>query len=154
VNPDPAVFEAAFVIDDSDEPSRAGTPKPPGTDDPDIKRKREGTTDDPLSNTTGNDGQSQDNGKASENPADSSAQDFLTAARAASVPSELTAETRQKLRKLEKLEATYPGTLFLGYKVGTRPDLRIQSSSDPTAWHIAEPPLSNLLRKHFEKTLL
>ncbi|UKZ84458.1 Autophagy protein [Trichoderma asperellum] len=27
-NPDPAIFEAAFVIDDSDEPSRAGTPKP------------------------------------------------------------------------------------------------------------------------------
>jgi hypothetical protein len=32
-NPDPAVFEAAFVIDDESEPSRATTPMPPAAND-------------------------------------------------------------------------------------------------------------------------
>ena len=81
-NPDPAVFEAAFVLDDSDDPSRTGTPKPapPEKDAPD----------------TAKDGLKPD-------AAESDGKDAPMA--------ELSPEIRQRLRKLEKLEATYPGEL-------------------------------------------
>ena len=108
VNPDPAVFEAAFVIDDSDDPSRAGTPKPPGADDTDVKRKLENTTDDPLSNGSGKDAQPAE-GENQKEQVDG--EDNAPAqAPKPTPPSDLTPEIRQKLRKLEKLEATYPGT--------------------------------------------
>lgn len=109
-NPDPAVFEAAFVIDDSDDPSRAGTPKP---DDTEVKRQLQGTTDDPLSMSNSQDTHEKGDDKAAARVADDSgAPSSKSGTGSAPGAAELTPEIRQKLRKLEKLEATYPG-MFL-----------------------------------------
>lgn len=97
-NPDPAVFEAAFVIDD-DEPSRANTPRPP-TDEktPQIGESsgdaETGDTKEPGSN---GDDQGKFEGDKPVPPPKSVA------------VSEFSPEIRARLRKLEKLEATYPG---------------------------------------------
>lgn len=99
-NPDPAIFEAAFVIDDSDEPSRAGTPKPapPEKDAPNGEVTGHAEAgENSNANADGKDGSSRDGHAA----ADGAAHATKTA---------LTPELRQKLRKLEKLESTYPGT--------------------------------------------
>lgn len=93
-NPDPAFFEAAFVIDDSEEPSRAGTPKPapPEKDAPNEEATGHAEA---VENSNGNadakDGASRDGDAHATKPA-------------------LSQELRQKLRKLDKLESTYPGT--------------------------------------------
>jgi hypothetical protein len=117
-NPDPAVFEAAFVIDDSDDPSRAGTPKPlPRTndatnDDPgDEETKPEGKTSDTDKEKSGK-ADKDDEGNASANgqPADAgSSAKAQNSSATVSTGTELAPEIKQKLRKLEKLEATYPG---------------------------------------------
>lgn len=93
-NPDPAVFEAAFVLDDSEEPSRAGTPKPPAMEDKTDEKKEK-------VEEAGQNGDEKKEGDAG----------AATAAPAAAP--ELSPEVRTKLRKLEKLEKTYPG----GYNV-------------------------------------
>jgi hypothetical protein len=84
------------VIDDSEEPSRAGTPKP-------VPPEKDAPAGEPVGNAEagGDSGPSNPNvdGK------DASSHDG-----AANAPKPaLTPELRQKLRKLEKLEATYPG---------------------------------------------
>lgn len=94
-NPDPAVFEAAFALDDSEEPSRAGTPKPAADamddkGDEKVKDKAE---------------EGQNGEKADE------AEGAASAAPAAAP--ELSPEVRLKLRKLEKLEKTYPGACIV-----------------------------------------
>ena len=107
-NPDPAVFEAAFVIDDSDEPSRAATPLPPTTSDEkktDSANASGGASEEKASEGQGlNDEASTDKGEdgVAETPAIKPQ---------TPKPQELSPEIRQKLRKLEKLEATYPGKL-------------------------------------------
>lgn len=101
-NPDPAVFEAAFVIDD-DEPSRSSTPLPPSEQK--EKRPQNGdskgdgdpiTGEDKDSEKKGTDGQTLEGDKPVPPP------------KPAATP-ELPPDVRAKLRKLEKLEATYPG---------------------------------------------
>lgn len=100
-NPDPAVFEAAFVIDDSDEPSRSGTPAPPP---PPEKDNIDGGR---MSAPKGEEGdKSLANGANAdkEHADDKSKEDGDAPA-----PAELSPEIKQRLRKLEKLESTYPG---------------------------------------------
>lgn len=102
-NPDPAVFEAAFVIEDSDDPSRAGTPKPPTPEkDGDAGALRNGAEGEKRESSEGraNDGDEKSRGNG---------EDTETAS--APAAQELTPEVRQRLRKLEKLESTYPGEM-------------------------------------------
>lgn len=90
---DPSVFEGAFVIeDDSEEPSRAGTPATPEAK-PEITEEK-GTT---AENTGAVD--SEVVNEKAEAPPKPSATD-------------LPADVRSKLRKLDKLEARYQGMLF------------------------------------------
>lgn len=108
-NPDPAVFEAAFVIDD-DEPSRTGTPLPP-SEEHNGESQEEGNHDGEKGDTSsgnagkdpektgGDDGDDPDGDKPEPPPKYS----------AAPASPELSPDVRAKLRKLEKLEATYPG---------------------------------------------
>lgn len=101
-NPDPAVFEAAFVIDD-DEPSRSTTPLPPSEQKEQVLQNGDskgdgdtGTGDDKDSEKKGTDVQASDEDRPVPPP------------KPAASP-ELPPDVRAKLRKLEKLEATYPG---------------------------------------------
>lgn len=105
-NPDPAVFEAAFVIDDDDEPSRTGTPKPevPGKDAPASK---EATSD--VGDKTADGGSEKRPNTVKPDHATSSATASNATAASGPGPTELSPEIKQRLRKLEKLEATYPG---------------------------------------------
>jgi hypothetical protein len=98
------VFEAAFVIDDSDEPSRTGTPKPPVPEKDAPSQNEAATTNDgdkPGDRNVSKDGTA-DN--SNEKPAGNTAGE-KSSAQSQAVPPEI----KQKLRKLEKLEATYPG---------------------------------------------
>lgn len=97
-NTDPAVFEAAFVIDD-DEPSRATTPRPP-TDEK-APQNGESSGDAGVGNTK----QSEDNG---DEEGRSEGDKSVPPPKSVAVP-EYPPELRARLRKLEKLEATYPG---------------------------------------------
>lgn len=110
-NPDPAVFEAAFVIDDSEEPSRAGTPKP-------ASESKDSNDEQGASQINGSDDKTQDassaKGESTSEKTEGAALDPGSASKkpagGTSAPSaELSPEVRQRLRKLEKLEATYPG---------------------------------------------
>ncbi|KAM0664506.1 hypothetical protein ACQRIU_006364 [Beauveria bassiana] len=113
LNPDPAVFEAAFVIDDSDEPSRAGTPKPP-VPEKDVTASENTAADE------GNKAADEKNGKrtSTEKPkkSASSVASSNTMVASQSGSSDLSPEIKQRLRKLEKLEATYP-ELLRSYRV-------------------------------------
>ncbi|KAL7956366.1 vesicular transport protein [Trichoderma compactum] len=104
-NPDPAIFEAAFVIDDSDGPSRAGTPKPA----PPEKDATDGEA-------TGH-AEAVENSNANADAKDGPSRDG--AAHATKPAPTLTPELRQKLRKLEKLESTYP-ELLRSYRLAHR----------------------------------
>ncbi|KHN94438.1 grip [Metarhizium album ARSEF 1941] len=110
-NPDPAVFEAAFVIDDSDEPSRSGTPAPPLPPPPPEKDHVDG--DGMHASKIGQADTSQTNGtNADQEHADGNAKEDGHAA----APTGLSPEIKQRLRKLEKLESTYP-ELLRSYRV-------------------------------------
>jgi len=108
-NPDPAVFEAAFVIDDADDTaasSRASTPLPGDK----IPRSGESTAnsgkagpDNPTSGTG-----SPSNSGNNEQVQAGAEPTAKTASSSTSI-SELPPEIRARLRKLEKLEKTYPG---------------------------------------------
>lgn len=105
-NPDPAVFEAAFVIDDSDDQSRSGTPAPPPPPEKDnvdsngTSAQRGDEEKMPQTNGTSTGQENAADGKGKKEGGDA----------AASAPAaELSPEIKQRLRKLEKLEATYPG---------------------------------------------
>ncbi|ROT41598.1 hypothetical protein SODALDRAFT_292432 [Sodiomyces alkalinus F11] len=107
-NPDPAVFEAAFVLDDSDEPSRAGTPK--------SVAMAEGKADgDSGSKASGDLEPAQQSGKDDQEKGISEKSTELqtkkTENSATSNSNNLPPEIRARLRKLEKLEATYPEIL-------------------------------------------
>lgn len=97
---DPAVFEAAFIIDD-DEPSRATTPRPPT----DEKAPQNGDSSEKGEEGGGNTKDLEKNGDdEGRSEADKPAPPPKPTA-----TSELPPEVRARLRKLEKLEATYPG---------------------------------------------
>lgn len=99
-NPDPAVFEAAFVIDD-DEPSRATTPRPPTEE----KAPQNGDSSDKADTGAGNGKETENNGGDEDQ---SEADRPVPPPKPVAAP-ELSPELRARLRKLEKLEATYPG---------------------------------------------
>jgi len=106
-NPDPAVFEAAFVIDDADDsaaPSRVATP---ALADMSSKETRAGEASqatplaaDAPTNGTADAPAAGENGEANN----------AAAAPAAPASVELSPEVRARLRKLDKLEKTYPGS--------------------------------------------
>jgi hypothetical protein len=103
-NPDPAVFEAAFVIDDSDDPSRSGTPAPPAPPEKDnIDGNGMATTKGEQPQQSQANGTTPDKDRSHGKAADDG--ETTTPAPAA----ELSPEIKQRLRKLEKLESTYPG---------------------------------------------
>jgi hypothetical protein len=84
------------VIDDGEDLSRSGTPKPAMTDEKggaEAAASADGSTQDNNEKAAPADGQAAEKSDASATP-----------------KAELTPEIRTKLRKLEKLEATYPGT--------------------------------------------
>ncbi|KAI1391770.1 uncharacterized protein F4822DRAFT_105172 [Hypoxylon trugodes] len=97
-NPDPAVFEAAFVLDDEDADATSGLPEKPGRDAV-VNNEKDGGGD-----ATEQNGETQDQ---SNNTLDEKPKDALSPA-----PAELPPHVKTKLRKLEKLEATYPGNSF------------------------------------------
>jgi hypothetical protein len=89
--PDPSVFEGAFVIeDDSEDPSRSGTPAIPETK-PEVIGEKGATA-----KTTGADEGEVVNEKA----------EIL---QKPSTTTDLPPDVRSKLRKLDKLEARYQG---------------------------------------------
>jgi hypothetical protein len=102
------VFEAAFVIDDSDDPSRAATPMPSQSD-------KDGLAEESAAGKDVSGEKADEKGEGQESGADAKKDgtDDATAAQPESksqqAASELTPEIKQRLRKLEKLEATYPG---------------------------------------------
>ncbi len=110
-NPDPAVFEAAFVIDDSDEPSRTGTPKP-AVPEKDATLSKERMSDD-GDKAADRGSEKRTSTEKPNHAATSAATSNATVATRAS-PTELSPEIKQRLRKLEKLEATYPGMTQCG----------------------------------------
>ncbi|RCI17379.1 hypothetical protein L249_1691 [Ophiocordyceps polyrhachis-furcata BCC 54312] len=110
-NPDPAVFEAAFVIDDSDEPSRAASPRPPQPSKDDSLQDPLAESEKPAidDHAQGQDEKgSRDDGGPNRQAADPPSHPPAATG--------LTPEIRQRLRKLEKLEATYP-ELLRSYRV-------------------------------------
>lgn len=100
MNPDPAVFEAAFVLDDGEDQSRGGTPKPSMPED----KAEVGSA---AAGTEGTDASQQNGDKEKTAPAEGQSQAKKTDSLA-----DLPPEIKSKLRKLEKLEATYPGELL------------------------------------------
>ena len=93
--PDPSEFENAFVIeDDSEEPSRVGTPA--------IGEEKTATM--PESNAPAETGAAgEDKEKAVEMPPEPSP-------KAPEIPPEI----RTKLKKLERMETKYQGTVYTG----------------------------------------
>lgn len=107
-NTDPAVFEAAFVIDD-EEPSRSATPQPSTASEKNAENgesksvAEDGEKGDTESgNTTKDPEKNGDNeGRQSEGDKPVPPPKYT--------PVELPPDIRAKLRKLDKLEKTYPG---------------------------------------------
>ncbi|KAL2157942.1 hypothetical protein VTH06DRAFT_4997 [Thermothelomyces fergusii] len=116
-NPDPAVFEAAFVVDDTDDsngPTRVATPSSVDKDANASGPGNEATKPDagtPVNEASGD--PAGDNGAASKTSAEIAGRDQPAATPA---PSELPPEIRARLRKLERLENTYP-ELLRSYRI-------------------------------------
>lgn len=110
--PDPSVFEAAFVIDESETPSRVGTPKMTTGDAQDNQPSGEGAGANAQpsgDSTTADKGDGKDEKEA--RPGEGAQAPTL----------DLPPEVKLKLRKLEKLEATYPGLTSIfaaNYRLG------------------------------------
>ncbi|RYP27396.1 hypothetical protein DL768_011241 [Monosporascus sp. mg162] len=102
-NPDPAVFEAAFVIDDDD--GDAPKPTPPEKDfkdaNDDAPRTSEGDRKEAKVAQNGEKPVQEARSSSGDRPKDV----------ANSAPAELSPQIKAKLRKLEKLESTYPELL-------------------------------------------
>ncbi|KAI5860937.1 GRIP domain-containing protein [Durotheca rogersii] len=102
-NPDPAIFEAAFVLDDEDADSAATAQVAPHETE-----MKEGVVDSEMSNSaTENSNATGQTGTQ----ADEKLRDVPSAA-----PAELPPHIRARLRKLEKLESTYP-ELLRSYRI-------------------------------------
>ena len=83
------------MIDDSDEPSRVGTPKPPVPD-------------------KDSDGMAHEDGEEKNvNEKDTALGEVSAADTTTEAKPEMSLETKTRLRKLEKLEKTYPGNKIL-----------------------------------------
>lgn len=107
---DPAVFEAAFVIDD-EEPSRSATPMPPTSQE--SKNTENGDTENDKAEesekgATGAGNTAKDPEKDGEDQGRKSEGD-KPAPPPKTTAADLPPDVRAKLRKLEKLEKTYPG---------------------------------------------
>lgn len=112
---DPAVFEAAFVIDDTDEtntPSRVGTPVSTSTDKEGKGKDSEKSTSNTEPVKEGTD-PLQNGDRSSVKSA--AGQSSRSATLAPSTTAELSPEIRVRLRKLDKLEKTYPGPCSFWY---------------------------------------
>ena len=115
-NPDPAVFEAAFVIDDTDEtatPSRVATPSLADREPQAQQKGTEKVSDNTASASSAGDG------SATQNESGERAGDMVppTKLSNAAPAVEIPAEVRARLRKLDKLEKTYPGSRPLAIDV-------------------------------------
>ncbi|KAI0839373.1 hypothetical protein F5Y06DRAFT_265278 [Hypoxylon sp. FL0890] len=97
-NPDPAVFEAAFVLDDED--AEAGSSQPQSA--PPEKGLKDG-----LTNSEKKENESEQNGETKD-PVGPDVDEKSKGA-PSNAPTELPSHIKIKLKKLEKLEATYPG---------------------------------------------
>lgn len=117
-NPDPSVFEAAFVIDD-DEPSRSTTPLPASDEKRSVNGDAKGDTPEGdvkgegKKNATAAGSGSNSNGPDPTDKADKNGNvtdgDRTAPPTRPTAVTELPPDVRAKLRKLEKLESTYPG---------------------------------------------
>ncbi|KAI1658579.1 hypothetical protein F4813DRAFT_38828 [Daldinia decipiens] len=94
-NTDPAVFEAAFVLDDDDIENASAQPAAP-----------EKTVGGTSSGNEKDDSATERNGEAKDHIG--GGEDENPKASLPTAPAELPPHVRSKLRKLEKLEATYP----------------------------------------------
>jgi hypothetical protein len=127
--PDPSLFEGAFVIeDDSEEPSRSGTPALPDTKPELIGEK--GPT---VENVGADDGEVV-NEKAEILPYPS-------------IKSDLPPDVRSKLRKLDKLEARYQGIQSPYNSIELDAYSYAQNFSVPTASPMLAQYPSSLLRR-------
>ncbi|KAH9905186.1 hypothetical protein F4778DRAFT_696550 [Xylariomycetidae sp. FL2044] len=109
VNPDPAVFEAAFVIDD-DEADNASQTSPEKSTPPEPgMAKEQGNGDTDKQDTGGeHNGEKKEDGTS---VPEGKAKDPVPPA-----PAELSPQLKTRLKKLEKLEATYP-ELLRSYRI-------------------------------------
>ncbi|KAG6040642.1 hypothetical protein E4U41_007638, partial [Claviceps citrina] len=118
-NPDPAVF----VIDDGDDPSRPSTPSPPAPPEKDTPDGC-GSGTPATAAAAGTDAQAgtttPDGAVAEKKPAVDGAATTTSNANSpdasTTAPADLSPEIKQRLRKLEKLEATYP-ELLRSYRI-------------------------------------
>lgn len=100
------MFEAAFALEDSEGPSRSGTPKPPGEKNEKEKsgraKPREANEATPAEN-----GAPTPDAEKRKSGAEPGAGDKSTVG--GTPIAELPMEVRVKLRKFERLESTYTG---------------------------------------------
>ncbi|XWW94511.1 hypothetical protein V2A60_002454 [Cordyceps javanica] len=128
-NPDPAVFEAAFVIDDSDEPSRAGTPKPP-VPEKDAPTAMEGAADE-RNTITDAKGETRESMEKPKNTASSIASSATLAASQSS-STELPPEIKQQLLRSYRV-AHKRATSVEPFEKALRENTPLTSISDPDA---------------------
>ncbi len=111
-NPDPAVFEAAFALDDVEELTPSSTPAPPEEKDPQGEDKSSADPEKAAEASSAETPAKEDGetkGEEKEKPNESGVADANSAIREEVSATELPSEVKVKLRKLEKLEKTYPG---------------------------------------------
>lgn len=96
------MFEAAFALEDSEGPSRSGTPKPPG------EKKEKEKSESPKSRASNETGPAENGASAPDTEKTKiGAGDKSTVG--GTPIAELPMEIRVKLRKFERLESTYTG---------------------------------------------
>jgi len=131
-NPDPAVFEAAFVIDDMDDsaaPSRVATP---ALADKEPKAGSSGKdTTQPAADAPVN--------GATETSASGGNGDANSTAATTPASFELPPEVRARLRKLEKLEKTYPGSHDAFSALRGNPRSNLYNRTPPILPHCTQP---------------
>lgn len=111
-NTDPAVFEAAFVIDD-EEPSRTATPLPPSSQEAkngETEDSKDGTAVEDDKSDTGAGNTAKDPEKDGDDVGRKSEGDKpVPPPKTTTTTTDLPPDIRTRLRKLDKLEKTYPG---------------------------------------------
>ncbi|OAR04914.1 hypothetical protein LLEC1_07221 [Akanthomyces lecanii] len=128
-NPDPAVFEAAFVIDDSDEASRAGTPKP-AVPEKDALASKEATSDD--GDTAADHGSGQRTSAEKPNHAAISAGTLNATAASRAGQTELSPEIKQQLLRSYRV-AHKRATSIEPFEKALRENTPLASIADPDA---------------------
>ena len=133
-NPDPAVFEAAFVIDDTDEtatPSRAATPSLADKELPAHYKGTEKVSDNTASASSAGDGAATQNDSGERAGSEKGEMVQPTKLSNAAPATEIPIEVRARLRKLDKLEKTYPGSRPLVIDVSLLIHAPLRSSMSP-----------------------